>query len=71
MAKLVDPTTLVSIPQVAAGYGYSAKYLSQMAKDGKLEAWLVGHTWVTTRECIEAYIRSVPSKKSRGNRKKS
>lgn len=58
MTKLIDPRKLVSFPQVAAEHGYNPDYLRQVAVAGKLEAWLVGHTWVTTRENVKRFAKS-------------
>ena len=60
MATPIDPDKLVSLPQVAKDFGYNSAYLSKLAGEGKLKAWHVGNTWITTRELIEAYIRSAP-----------
>ena len=67
MAKLVDPGMLVSISDVAADYGYHPSYLTRMAAEGKLLAWFVGKSWITTRENIELYIKK---KRPRGRPKK-
>lgn len=61
MAKPIDPDKLVSLPKIANEYGYNSKHLSRLASEGKLRAWLVGHSWVTVREEMEVYLKSNPA----------
>lgn len=49
---------LLSLPEVAELYGFNAKYLAQLAKKGRLRAQKIGGIWLTTRQDVEAYIRS-------------
>lgn len=58
MAKLVDPTKLISLTDAGAEYGYNPEHLRQLVIAGRLEAWSVGNTWITTRENMEAYLAS-------------
>ena len=60
MADPIDPDKLVSLPQVAKEYGYNPAHLSKLASIGKIKAWHIGNTWITTREYIEEYIQSAP-----------
>ena len=53
-----DKTRLISLPEAAELYGFSAGYLSNLARKGRLKAKKVGGTWVTTPKDIENYIRS-------------
>ncbi len=55
MAKLVDPTKLITLQQASEEFGYTAEYLRVLAVAGRLEAWLVGVYWVTTREAVLEY----------------
>ena len=54
---------LISLPEAAEIYGFSADYLGHLARKGRLKAQKVGNTWVTTPADIEVYIRS---RKQRG-----
>jgi hypothetical protein len=53
-----DKTRLISLPEAAKLYGFSAGYLTNLARKGRLEAQKVGGIWVTTPDDIEFYIRS-------------
>lgn len=55
MAKLVDPTKLISLQQAGEEFGYTAEHLRVLAVAGRLEAWLVGTFWITTREAVLEY----------------
>jgi len=70
MGESIDPAKLVSIAQVAKEFGYSRTQLSRVAAAGKIKAWRVGDSWVTTRELVEEYIRTNP-KAGRPSRKPS
>ena len=39
-------------------YGFSAQYLSELAKKGRLKAFRVGRSWATTAVDMEEYIKS-------------
>ena len=58
MSDTDDKTRLISLPEAAELYGFSAGYLSELAKKGRLRAKKVGHSYVTTPEDVEAYISS-------------
>jgi hypothetical protein len=53
-----DKTRLISLPEAAVLYGFSAGYLTNLARKSRLKAQKVGGIWVTTPDDIEAYIRS-------------
>lgn len=53
-----DKTRLISLTDAAALYGFSAKYLSNIAKKGRLKAQKIGNSWVTTPNDMEEFIRS-------------
>ena len=53
-----DKSRLISLPEAAKIYGFSAKYLSELAKKGRLKAQKIGHSYVTTPANVEEYIRS-------------
>jgi hypothetical protein len=52
--ELADILTLV---EAGALCGLSPHTLSQQAEKGKLRARKVGHTWITTRRCLAAYLK--------------
>jgi hypothetical protein len=54
----VDKNRLVSLVEAAEIYGFSSKYLGNLAKKGRLKAQKVGNSWVTTPNDVEDYIRS-------------
>ena len=58
MAKLIDPTKLISLADAAREFDYNGEFLRQLIVAGRLEAWFVGNTWITTRENIEVYLAS-------------
>lgn len=49
---------LISLSQAAKQYGLTADYLRQLAIKGRLKAYKIGNSWVTTPDDVEAYIRS-------------
>lgn len=49
---------LISLPEAAKIYGFSADYLGHLARKGRLRAQKVGNSWVTTPAAVEDYIRS-------------
>ncbi|MCZ7649516.1 MAG: hypothetical protein M5U26_30370 [Planctomycetota bacterium] len=79
--SLVDPEELVSFPEICKQYKYNPEYLRQVATQGKIKAWLVGHTWVSTRAFLLDYMRGrqtegwppkpLPKSKVTGKTKKS
>ena len=53
-----DKNRFISLPEAAQLYGFSARYLSNLAKRGRIKAQKIGNFWVTTPKDMEAYIRS-------------
>lgn len=51
--------TWISLAQAAEGTPYSQEYLSLLARKGRLEAIKRGRVWMTTRQAVEEYQRSV------------
>ena len=58
MAKLIDPSKLISLADAAREFKYNGEHLRQLIVAGRLEAWFVGNTWITTRENVEVYLAS-------------
>lgn len=48
---------ILSLAEAAALSGLAAHTLAQQAEKGRLRARKVGRTWVTTRKCLEEYLR--------------
>ncbi len=59
----VDKTRLISLPETAELYGFSANYLNELARKGRLKARKIGNMWLTTPADVEEYIQS---RKKRG-----
>lgn len=53
-----DKTRLISLREAADIYGFNQRYLSRLAKNGRLKAQKLGSIWVTTPTHVEDYIRS-------------
>lgn len=53
-----DKSRLISLPEAAEQYGFNRRYLSAIARKGRLKAQKIGGIWVTTPANIEEYIRS-------------
>ena len=53
-----DKVRLISLPEAAELYGFSARYLGNLARRGRLKAQKVGDVWVTTPKNVEEYISS-------------
>jgi excisionase family DNA binding protein len=53
-----DKQELISLTEAAEQYGFSAAYLRQLARKGRLKAKKVGRDWVTTWADVEEYIHS-------------
>ncbi|MCL4267856.1 MAG: hypothetical protein KJ069_32115 [Anaerolineae bacterium] len=58
-----DKTRLISLPEAAQLYGFSADYLRNLAQSGRLKAQKVADRWITTPANVEEYIHS---RKKRG-----
>ena len=53
-----NTTRLISLAEAAEMYGFNQKYLSELARRGRLKAQKIGNSWVTTPADVEAYIAS-------------
>jgi hypothetical protein len=53
-----DKTRLISLTEASEMYGFSQKYLSELARKGRLKAQKIGNSWVTTPANVEEYIQS-------------
>ena len=58
MTELIDPEHLRSLTDLGQQYGLDGEHLRQVAVAGRLKAWRVGHTWITTAAHLEAYLAS-------------
>lgn len=58
MSQTEDKTRLISLPEAAELYGFNRRYLSAIARKGRLKAQKVGGVWLTTPSDVEEYIRS-------------
>lgn len=54
----------ISLAQATQGTPYSQEYLSLLARIGRIEAVKQGRNWVTTREAIQNYMKSLNRKKN-------
>jgi excisionase family DNA binding protein len=59
----VQPQRLVTLKEAAALSGLSYAHLRLLARTGKLQAWRIGHQWLTTPEAVAAYLHD-PEKRS-------
>ena len=46
----------ISLGEAAARFGISHSQLRLLARSGRLQAFKVGKTWVTTPEAVTAYL---------------
>lgn len=53
-----DKTRLIPLPEAAKIYGFEQRYLTSLARRGRLKARKLGIIWVTTPADMEEYIRS-------------
>ena len=60
MAKLVDPTKLISLQEAAAKYGYSAEHMRRLVTSGRIEGWRIGGNWTTLAENVQHYKKTHP-----------
>lgn len=49
---------LLTLPQVSKHYGLSPTYLRAVAQNGRLKAFKIGQSWVTTHADVKAFIAS-------------
>ncbi|MGB1249000.1 MAG: hypothetical protein ACPG8W_00090 [Candidatus Promineifilaceae bacterium] len=53
-----DKERLISLAEAAGKYGLTQRYLSKLAKKGRLQAQKYGPIWLTTPKDVEIYIAS-------------
>lgn len=53
-----DKDELISLAEAARRYGFNPRYLSNLAKRGRLKAVMIARNWLTTPANMEEYIRS-------------
>jgi hypothetical protein len=58
MTAFVDPNNLIGAADIAREYKMKQEYCRQLMAEGKIRAWFVANTWITTRELVEDYLRS-------------
>ena len=51
-----DKTRLISLPEAAELYGFNRRYLSALARKGRLKAQKIAGVWLTTPHDVEEYI---------------
>jgi len=49
---------LITLAQASEIYGFSIKYLRNLAARGRLECKKLGNLWVTTPKAMEEFIKS-------------
>jgi len=49
----------ISLAEAAKPYTYSPAYLNKLAKEGRIDAHKLGRNWVTTKEAMERYVKSL------------
>jgi excisionase family DNA binding protein len=60
----LDTGRYISLSEAAAIFGISHPQLRLLARTGKLTAFKIGKTWVTTPEAVAAYLAN-PALRSR------
>lgn len=53
-----DKGRLISLAEAAELYGFTADYLSKLARKGRLKAKKLAGVWLTTPEAVEIFIAS-------------
>ena len=53
-----DKNQLITLPEAAEMYGFTANYLGQLARRGRLEAKKYGVFWLTTPRAMEEFIET-------------
>lgn len=61
----MDLNDVISLADAADELGLGASTLRHQAQAGRLEARVVGKTWITTRQEVERYRREVLGKVGR------
>ena len=63
MPPSLSPSGFVSTREAAKGSGYSADYLSRLARAGHVRGELVGRAWFVDRASLAAYFAEQKQKK--------
>jgi hypothetical protein len=66
----IDPLTigeLITLPEAAEKFGFTARFLARLALSGKLKAKKSSGTWLTTKVAVEEYknnrsFKNIPKK---------
>ena len=53
-----DKSIPITLAEAAERYGFNHRFLSELARKGRLNARKSGGVWLTTPEAIEEYIAS-------------
>jgi excisionase family DNA binding protein len=53
---------LIPLSEAAAYGGFTAEYVRQLAKSGKLRADKIGRNWMTTKKAVDDYKRTKPKR---------
>jgi len=61
--KTLTPATqkqekFISLAEISKNISFSAKYLNLLARQGKLEAYKEGRSWLTSKEAVERYLKN-------------
>lgn len=59
----IDKSRPITLAEAAELYGFNHRFLSELARKGRLAARKSGGVWLTTPQAVEAYIAS---RKKRG-----
>jgi hypothetical protein len=62
--ELIRPRDLVSMQDAAKMSGYSPVRMRALAAEGRFVAWLIGHSWITTRRHVEEFLQTDTDRKS-------
>lgn len=54
-----DEVGRISARRAAEMSGYSADYIGQLCRSGKLDAKMIGHTWFVTEQSVFAHMRKI------------
>ena len=54
-----DEVGRISARRAAEISGYSADYIGQLCRSGKLDAKMIGHTWFVTEQSVFAHMRKI------------
>jgi len=60
----IRPSDLISMQEAAKLSGYSPVRMRALAAEGRFVAWLIGHSWITTRQHVEEFLLTDPDRKS-------